>query len=77
MWQLTGAVGAESSQQLKADVFFNTHLSGMNLEDVGPTLWVGGEREERGGEEKERRKLILYLLSKCWYSLVQGREATP
>lgn len=35
---LTGAVGAETSKQLKANVSLHTHGAGMDLEDVRATL---------------------------------------
>lgn len=35
---LTGAVGAETSQQLKANVSLHTHGAGVDLEDVCATL---------------------------------------
>lgn len=35
---LTGAVGTEASQQLKANVSLHTHRAGVDLEDVSATL---------------------------------------
>lgn len=37
---LTCAVGAEASQQVKADVSLNRHGLGMDLENVRPSLQV-------------------------------------
>jgi hypothetical protein len=56
--KVTCAVGAESRKKFKSNVFLNTHLGCMNLEDMTPALQKeggeGGRRE--GGRERERER---------------------
>lgn len=49
---LTGAVGTEASQQLKANVSLHTHRAGMNLKDVRATL----KHKSNRGEPTEARR---------------------
>lgn len=51
-WCLTSAVGAEASQQLKADVSLHAHGAGVDLKDVCATL----RQTEFGEEEKKKHK---------------------
>lgn len=53
---LTGAVGTEASQQLKANVSLHTHRAGMDLKDVCATLKQNKRGWDYGGKKKQLHK---------------------
>lgn len=65
---LTGAVGAEASQQLKADVSLHAHGAGVDLEDVRATLKQTRLMRGRGEERREsNKKLRVQRKTSAWF----------
>lgn len=74
---LTGAVGTEASQQLKANVSLHTHRAGVDLEDVCATLRYKTNTCERWADTIQFHDWSCSIVLKWTYRIICVTKCSP